>query len=134
MAQELVSVIEKFFQDLAQDPKAKEILGRMDQKVQFRLRDGEPMFIDIKDGLVKVKKGEVKVKGDFDSGVTRLDTDRQTLLEIFEGRMRFADAIIPTRYDWDGGLKMVENWMLKWGVMNWLGVLIRMGQQKPCLR
>ncbi len=134
MADELITSISRFFDGLHGDPPSQEILNKLEQKIQFRLRDGDPILIDFNNGKTTVKQAEVDVKGGFDKGVTRFDTDRQTLLDIFQGRLRFSDAIIPTKYNWDGGIKMVENWFLKWRVMTLFGILIRMGQQAPCRR
>ena len=134
MTDELLTTMQKFFAGLQGDPVAQPILDKLEQNIQFRLRDGIPIYIDFSGGKAAVKQGEVRVEGGFDKYVTRFDTDGQTLLDIFQGRLLFADAIIPTKFNWDGGIKMVENWFLKWRVMTLFGMLLRMGQQSPCRR
>lgn len=130
MADPLTESARDFFEGLNGRDDMHGLLSGLDQTIRFIVEDGETFHLSASGGTLRVAEGadgpEVKDHPD----VTHFRTNRETLRRLWAGEIRYSDAVIPSGPDM-GYLRLVENWMFKKGVINWLGQVIRMGQEGP---
>ncbi|MFB3883875.1 MAG: SCP2 sterol-binding domain-containing protein [Thermodesulfobacteriota bacterium] len=121
---DIMKSLEGFFKRIEGDAESKEIRSMCRRIFQFRLKDGDPFFLEAKNGKFSVKKGEVP-NPDFLRYVTLVETDTQTLVDIIQGRIKPSDPLEDGRM-WMSGLMAVK-------VQNfWLLRLFRIGQSLRC--
>ncbi len=119
-----------FFEGLNQREDTRAVLSDLDQTVRFLVADGESFRIEVSGGALTFAEGaggpETRNHPDF----THFETDRETVRRLVAGEIRWTDAMIPSAPDM-GRLVLVEKWMYKKAVINWLGRLVRMRQEGP---
>ena len=93
MSEELFNAASKFFTRVNDSPEAQKELKKRDRRIQLEVKDDEPFHLDIKAGLLTVKKGVV-AKGTLPEPV-RFETFKEALLAMFSGRLRFTHAYFP---------------------------------------
>ncbi len=130
MAAELVSLVNDFFGRLRQKPEGYSLLKEHDQVIIFELTDAQPLILEIRDGQMDIRTGLKDDAPLTSKEITRLRTGAATLVSIFKGECRYSDVLIPTKLELEP-IYMVENWMFKRDIINWLGRLIRFAQTHP---
>lgn len=116
--------LEDFFKRIEEDAGLKEVRSMFRRIFQFRLKDGDPFFLEAKNGKFSLKKGEVS-NPDFLKDVTLVETDTQTLMDIIQGKIRPSETLEDGRM-WMSSLMAVK-------VQNfWLLRLFRIGQDLRC--
>ncbi|MBI2880225.1 MAG: hypothetical protein HYY21_01475 [Candidatus Tectomicrobia bacterium] len=128
MRDEVNQVARAFFEGLNRREDTRAVLSALDQTVRFLVEDGEPFCIEVKGGALQFRDGAGGPEVKDHEGFTHLRTNRETVRRLVAGEIRYSDAIIPSSPDM-GRLCLVEKWMFKKQVVNWLGRLIRMGQE-----
>ena len=113
----IVEIADEFFARLNSTEETKDLLRRFDQKIQFELKDDKPFYVWIRGGEVSITEGEAEPSLEE---VFTVESDRDTLMEIFSGKLRPFDAICQMK------LHMLE--VAKSPIKGWLGKLIRIGQ------
>ena len=120
-----------FFDPLNEREDMQELLFGLEQTIRFIVEDGESFELKVGKGRLSVLEGiddfEAKDHVDF----THFRTDERTIRRLLASEIRYSDAVIPSGLDM-GKLKLVEKWMFKKGIINWLGQVIRMGQEGQC--
>lgn len=124
----LIEEARQFFEGLNRLKTAQPILKELDQKVQFLPEDAPPFFLEVSSGSLRVQEGKVEPDLKDSPHITRFQTDRETLERLFSRRIRYSDALIPSGPGM-GRLRLVEKWMFKKQVINWLGRLVRAAQE-----
>lgn len=119
-----------FFEGLNDREETKTVISQLDQTVRFLVEDGESFRIETAGGVLRFGDGagEPQVKDHDD--YTHFQTNLETVRRLVAGEIRYSDAVIPSAPD-IGRLRLVEKWMFKKHVINWLGRLIRLGQEGP---
>ncbi len=119
-----------FFEGLNDREETQAVISLLDQTVRFLVEDGESFRIEASAGVLRFRDGagEPKVKDHDD--YTHFQTNQDTVRRLVAGEIRYSDAVIPSAPD-IGHLRLVEKWMFKKHVINWLGRLIRLGQEGP---
>ena len=112
---------------MRQKPEGCRLLREHDQVIIFELTDGQPLVLTIRRGQINIQTGEIDNAAPNSREITRLRTSAATLASIFNGQNRFSDALIPTQKNLEP-IYMVENWLFKMAIINWLGRLIRTAQ------
>ena len=124
----IVEKARRFFEGLNHLGAARPILRELDQKVQFLLEEGEPFFLEVSGGVLSLREGRVEPDLKDSLQITRFQTDQETLERLFSRKIRYSDALIPSGPGM-GRLRLIEKWMFKKQVVNWLGRLVRAGQE-----
>ncbi|HJM41986.1 MAG TPA: hypothetical protein QF870_01515 [Nitrospinota bacterium] len=119
-----------FFEGLNQREDTRAALADLDQTVRFLVQDGEPFRIDVSGGVLTFVEGAGEPEAKDHADFTHFQTDRETVRRLVAGEIRYTDAVIPSAPDM-GRFVLVEKWMYKKAVINWLGRLVRMGQEGP---
>lgn len=130
MSDEVTQKARAFFEGLNRREDTRKVLAEMDQTVRLLVEDGESFRLEVAGGTLKFQEGAggpaVKDHTDY----THFKTNRDTVRRLVAGEIRYSDALIPSAQDM-GRLYLVEKWMFKKAGINWLGRLIRMGQEGP---
>lgn len=120
-----------FFDSLNEREDMQELLSGLDQTIRFIVEDGESLELEVVKGRLSVRDGI----GDFEAkdhvDYTHFRTNEETIRRLLTGDIRYSDAVIPSGPDM-GELRLVEKWMFKKSVINWLGQVFRMGQEGQC--
>lgn len=119
-----------FFEGLNDREDTRAILSQLDQTVRFLVEDGEAFHIEVSGGVLKFGDGAGEPEVKDHEGYTHFRTNRETVGRLVSGEIRYSDAVIPSSPNM-GHLRLVEKWMFKKQVINWLGRIIRMGQEGP---
>lgn len=134
MVQASIEVAKNFWGNLEQSQEAQTELRKYDRQIQFELVDDESFFVDIKGGKVSINKG--KAKTSTEQGPIYFVTDKETLLGLFRGKLRFTTlyAYAPGTTSGKGKLYAkpspgVATGMIGGVLIYWVGKLIRMGQE-----
>ncbi len=130
MQDEWTQAAQYFFEGLNHREETRAVLSQVDQTVRFLVEDGEPFRIEVSAGVLKLLEGTGEPEVKDHEGFTHFRTDRETMRRLVAGEIRYSDAVIPSAPDM-GHLRLVEKWMFKKQVINWLGRLIRMAQEGP---
>ncbi|MCL5961466.1 MAG: hypothetical protein M1358_19510 [Chloroflexi bacterium] len=111
---EVVSVAQKFCEEVGEIPEVKEILKEFSQKFIFHCNDAAPFYLRVEDGRLSAHAGDLEP--DL-YNVFNIETDSQTVRELFGGNLRMADAIITAR--------LFSDAMSKRPLLSYLGRIIR---------
>lgn len=130
MSDEVTESARAFFEGLNRREDTRAVLSDLDQTVRFLVEDGESFRIEVSGGVLRFAQGAGEPKAKDHADFTHFRTDRETVRRLAAGEIRYADAVIPSGPDM-GRMVLVEKWMFKKAVINWLGRLVRMGQEGP---
>jgi hypothetical protein len=125
---EVTRAAKSFFEALNHREDARAVLSQLNQTVRFLVEDGTPFRIEVNGGVLKFGRGLGRARVKDHEGYTHFRTNRETVRRLVAGEIRYSDAVIPSGPD-IGYLRLVEKWMFKKHVINWLGRLLRMGQE-----
>jgi len=119
-----IKSLQDFFKKIEGDAESKEVRSMFRRIFQFKLKDGDPFFLEVKNGKFSLMKGEVP-NPDFLKDVTLVETDTQTLIDIIQRKIRPSEPLEDGRL-WMSSLMAVK-------VQNfWLLRLFRIGQDLRC--
>jgi len=117
-----------FFGRLARDERGRDLLAEQDHRIEFDLSDGTPFFVSVHGGSVTVHEGMVMPRSFDANDVIHFQLQSKTLRRLFDGRIRFTDALVPTGQDGKDAMLLLECTLFKWSVLNWVGRLFRAAQ------
>jgi len=123
VAQTVFEKAEEFFRRIPESAEGRRELGRQDQVIQFEVRDGEPFWLEIRGGRLSLNRGLAAP----DSIAVRYTADAETLIQLFEGRVRFVDVAGVGRRR----LLISPAAAGRGTIETWLGKLFRIGQGLP---
>lgn len=111
----MLEILERFCEKVSDIDEVQEILENFEHIYQFKLNNGETYLLKFEDGTVKAEKNKVPydVYKVFD-----IDTDIETMKELFGGRLRLSEAIYTS--------KLSSNNMSKRPYVSYLGRTIRL--------
>jgi len=112
---EVLSVVGKFCEDVSRIPEVREILREFKQKFIFHCKDAEPFYLQVENGEISAQPGDLKP--DLYT-VFNIETDVQTIRDLFAGKLRLADAIQTGR--------LFSDAMSKRPYLSYLGRIIRL--------
>ena len=109
--------IEFFKTKVVQKKEALEELEKQDRAVQFRVSDGKPFVMEVREGQIRFEKGEIRTPD------IEVEADSQTFVSIFSGEMKASTAFL------EGKLFALKGWVDKTKpYFPWLTKIIRIGQ------
>ncbi len=117
-----------FFERLQQDAEGKKLLREQSQRIEFDLTDEQPFCVEIHKGHVAVKTGQYEPRRFDDPDLIHFQLQRETLLRLLQGEIRFTDALIPVDPQARDSMLLLECTLFKWSVLNWVGRLFRAAQ------
>lgn len=111
----MLEVLERFCEKASKIDEVQEILKNFEQIYQFKLTNGETYLLKFEGGALKAEKNTVPydVYKVFD-----IDTDLETMKELFGGKLRLSEAIYTSR--------LSSNNMSKRPYVSYLGRTIRL--------
>jgi len=117
-----------FFGVLAKDEIGRRLLAEQNHRIEFDLTDASPFRVHIKDGRIATVSGSVRPERlDLDD-LIHFQLSKATLAKLFDGEIRFTDALIPIRQDGRDAMLLKECTLFKWSVLSWVGRLFRGAQ------
>lgn len=119
MKKNLYERVGKFFKRFERSRVLREEIKGCDRVIQFDLNDGDPFYVQIKQGKVdfgKRKRYPPDVKGGL-----YIIGDRQSLESLFEGRLSLAESIYHHKI-------RIPGYRTKEPVMVWFSKLLRKGR------
>jgi len=117
-----------FFARLTGDAAGRRLLGEQDHRIEFDLTDGSPFRVHIKRGKSGVKAGATKPEGYDVNDLIHFRLSSATLARLFDGKIRFTDALIPIQQDGSDAMLLLECTLFKWSVLSWVGRMFRGAQ------
>ena len=84
--------------------------------------------MEIKKGRIRTVPGAVKPRRLDVNDLVHFQLQSATLLRLFDGKIRFTDALIPVREDGGDAMLLLECTLFKWSVLSWVGRLFRGAQ------
>jgi len=126
MASPLMSVIGALFDQVAARPDGVRVLSEYNQLLQFTVLDGEPFYVEISGGKVRVSPGVAEPRPLADAHEYK--ATQAVFDAYFSGRVRISDAIH------DGKLFPVAAHTTKRHIDHWVAKIVRMGLGQPGLR
>jgi hypothetical protein len=117
-----------FFSNLRRSERGRKLLSEQNHRIEFDIEGAEPFHVWILNGKVLVRQGGV-VPHRFDlPDLIHFELSWKTLELLFEGKIRFTDALIPTDPKGANPMLLLECTLFKWSVLNWVGRLFREAQ------
>lgn len=126
MASPLMPVIGALLDRVAAAPDGARVLSEYDQLLQFTVLDGEPFYVEISGGKVRISPGVADPRPLADAHEYK--STRGVFEAYFSGRVRMSDAIH------DGHLFPVAAHTTKRHIDHWVAKIVRMGLGQPGLR
>ncbi len=126
MASPLLSVIGALFDRVAARPDGAHVLSEYNHLLQFTVLDGEPFYVEIAGGKVRVSPGVAEPRPLADAHEYK--ATQAVFDAYFSGRVRMSDAIH------DGKLFPVAAHTTKRHIDHWVAKIVRMGLGQPGLR
>lgn len=117
-----------FFGTLTHDKDGRRLLTEQNHRIEFDLTDHEPFRVEIKKGRIRTVPGAVKPRRLDVNDLVHFQLQAATLLRLFDGKIRFTDALIPVREDGGDAMLLLECTLFKWSVLSWVGRLFRGAQ------
>jgi hypothetical protein len=117
-----------FFGVLAKDENGRRLLTEQNHRIEFDLTDAEPFRVHIKDGRIATAAGSVKPERYDVDDLIHFQLSKATLARLFDGKIRFTDALIPIQQDGSDAMLLKECTLFKWSVLSWVGRLFRGAQ------
>jgi hypothetical protein len=117
-----------FFSALSKDKDGRRLLTEQDHRIEFNLTDSDPFCVQIKGGRIRTVAGVTKPPRYDVNDLVHFQLSAATLARLFEGRIRFTDALIPTQEDGSDAMLLLECTLFKWSVLSWIGRLFRGAQ------
>lgn len=117
-----------FFGVLAKDANGRRLLKEQNHRIEFDLTDADPFRVQIKNGRIETT---IDVNGPRRYDVNDLihfQLSEGTLARLFDGKIRFTDALIPIQQDGRDAMLLLECTLFKWSVLSWVGRLFRGAQ------
>ncbi len=116
----------QFFGALSEDADGRRLLKEQNHRIEFDLTDADPFRVLIKRGQIKTEAGRTE-RYDVND-LIHFQLSQATLSRLFEGKIRFTDALIPTAQDASDAMLLLECTLFKWSVLSWVGRLFRGAQ------
>ena len=110
----------RFYEKSGERTRSSEEL-KWRRTIQFDVIDGNPFFVEIKDGQIATRKGKMKEAQFLVKG------NKRTLIKLLKGRVSFTEAWVENKLALGEGIILNCNRPLDYP---WLGRLIRIGQGK----
>lgn len=117
-----------FFGALAKDKDGIRLLTEQNHRIEFDLTDNDPFRVEIKNGRIRTVAGVVKPQRLDVNDLVHFQLAAETLARLFDGKIRFTDALIPIRPDGGDAMLLLECTLFKWSVLSWVGRLFRGAQ------
>ena len=117
-----------FFGSLEKDEGGRKLLAEQDHRIEFDLLDGDPFYVEVKSGNILVHEDIVTPRCYDCNDVIHFQLQSRTLRRLFDGQIRFTDALIPTNQDAEDAMILLECTLFKWSVLNWAGRMFRGAQ------
>ncbi len=117
-----------FFARLAGDPDGRKLLREQDHRIEFDLMDSDPFRVHIKRGKSGVTTSSTKPEGYDVNDLIHFRLSSATLTRLFDGKIRFTDALIPIQQDGSDAMLLLECTLFKWSVLSWIGRMFRGAQ------
>ena len=111
---DLLAVVQEFCKKAMTISEVREILGEFNQKFIFHCKDADPFYLKVERGGLSVHAGDLEP--DLYE-VFNIETDGETVRELFAGKLRMADAIRTSR--------LFSDAMSKRPYLSYLGRMIR---------
>jgi len=124
----LQDVTRHFFGRLEKDPDGRRLLAEQDHRIEFGLIDGDPFYVAVKNGEVRVKPGSITPRRLDANDVIHFQLRTATLKKLLAGQIRFTDALIPTDPNGKDAMLLLECTLFKWSVLSWVGRMFRRSQ------
>jgi len=117
-----------FFGILAKDANGRRLLTEQNHRIEFDLTDADPFRVQIKNGRIKTAAGVIEPQRYDVNDVIHFQLSEATLARLFDGKIRFTDALIPIQQDGTDSMLLLECTLFKWSVLSWVGRLFRGAQ------
>lgn len=117
-----------FFGSLVKDEYGRKLLREQNHRIHFEITDGKPFRVQVKDGKSGVKTGDLKPEGYDVNDLIHFQISSATLSRLFDGKIRFTDALIPIQQDGSDAMLLLECTLFKWSVLSWIGRMFRTAQ------
>jgi hypothetical protein len=91
MQEELYERAGRFFRGMEHSPRLSEYIKELDQSIQFDPKDGEPFYLQIRQGKVDIGQ-ERKYPPNVEEGLY-IAGDRESIDSLLRGEMTLAEAI-----------------------------------------
>jgi hypothetical protein len=117
-----------FFARLAGDADGRRLLREQDHRIEFDLTDSDPFRVHIKRGKSGVTTDVAKPEGYDVNDLIHFRLSSATLARLFDGKIRFTDALIPIQQDGSDAMLLLECTLFKWSVLSWIGRMFRGAQ------
>ena len=117
--QTVVKIFSILVEQCAASEAGRQMLAMYDHAVQFSLLDGEPFYLEVKDGQGRVFAGEMPVRL-LDEGY-EIKANSQVFREWFSGQERMSDLIE------HGRMFPVASHTTKRHIDYWLAQIVRLG-------
>lgn len=117
-----------FFARLAGDADGRKLLREQDHRIVFELTDSNPFSVHVKHGKSGVTTVATKVEGYDVNDLIHFRLSSATLARLFDGKIRFTDALIPIQQDGGDAMLLAECTLFKWSVLSWVGRMFRGAQ------
>ncbi len=117
-----------FFGGLADDEHGRRLLTEQNHRIEFDLTDADPFRVHIKNGKIATARGSIEPPRYDVEDLIHFELSKATLARLFEGKIRFTDALIPIRQDGSDAMLLKECTLFKWSVLSWVGRLFRGAQ------
>lgn len=111
----------RLFKRLERSRILRDQIKEWDQAIQFDPHDGEPFYVQVKQGRVDLGKGK-KYTPDF-AGCLYINGDRDSLDSLIRGKISLAESIYHHKI-------RIPGYRTKEPVMAWFSTLIRKGLGK----
>ncbi len=117
-----------FFGVLGKDKDGIRLLTEQNHRIEFDLTDNDPFRVEIKNGKIRTVPGVVQPQRLDVNDLIHFQLQAATLGRLFDGKIRFTDALIPIRPDGGDAMLLLECTLFKWSVLSWVGRLFRGAQ------
>jgi len=117
-----------FFGNLERDGYGRKLLNEQNHRIEFDLLDGRPFHVEIRDGYLAVHDAIVTPSRYDCDDVIHFQIHSETLQKLFDGKIRFTDAFVPTDQDGNDSIILMECTLFKWSVLSWVGRIFRSAQ------
>jgi len=117
-----------FFGVLAKDADGRRLLAEQNHRIEFDLTDDDPFCVQIKNGRVGTRASVTEPQRYDVNDLIHFQLSEVTLARLFDGKIRFTDALIPIRQDGSDAMLLLECTLFKWSVLSWVGRLFRGAQ------
>ena len=117
-----------FFGALAKDADGRRLLTEQNHRIEFDLTDKDPFCVQIKNGRVETTAGVIEPQHYDVNDLIHFQLSTATLARLFDGKIRFTDALIPIQQNGSDAMLLLECTLFKWSVLSWVGRLFRGAQ------